>query len=151
MPEKMSTRKKYFNDIVIFDIYKNTFTYHGVKHLPSKGLLGRKHSAGFLLNDHFYMHGGIDQTNGTIDEFIQINLKTFQWKDVDLSYLTGKKQPPFPEYEKVNEDGSLQCCFGHKMCVITQPRKEIELNFLGDIIGPRENIIKYEGIYVFGG
>lgn len=75
--------------------------------MPSKGLLGRKYSAGFLLNDKYYMHGGIDQTNGSIDEFIQIDLGTFLWKDVDLSYLTLKKSPPFPEYERVNENGSL--------------------------------------------
>jgi Galactose oxidase, central domain len=43
----------------------------------------RKYFAGFFLNDTFYCHGGIDTKGKILNEFISVNLNTFEWKYVE--------------------------------------------------------------------
>lgn len=51
----------------------------------------------------------------------------------------------------VDQEGVLEGCFGHKMCVVAHNRSHLALDSLGDIIGDKSVDIKNEGIYMFGG
>ena len=105
--------------MVAFDPYSNTVKNRTPFHVPEKSLKGRKYYAGFHINDHYYIHGGLDTHNRPCEGMISINLDSFMWKEImfesgsalGLKEGTCEKPPPFPK-----------TCHGHKMCVVTYDR-----------------------------
>ena len=118
--------------------------------MPERLLTGRKYFAAFLLDETFYFHGGIDSNGRVMDEFIELDMSTLIWKNID----TPKKEDgeKIPRYKHISADGALGHCYGHKMCIVTYRRSFVTMKQLGDVdFGQVSHSIDHEGIYMFGG
>ena len=75
------------NEILVYDSTRNEFSMKYPEHTPTRYLGGRKYYASFVLDDTFYFHGGTDRNDRILDEFVQVNLETYGWHEVNLKQL----------------------------------------------------------------
>ena len=60
--DKMRKERLCLNEIVIYDPYNNEMTLKNPHHFPERLLVPRKYFAGFLLDNCYYCHGGIENS-----------------------------------------------------------------------------------------
>lgn len=59
-PEKLNKRRDCFNEIITYNPSQNKITMDYPTHKTNRHITGRKDFAGFLLDNWYYCHGGID-------------------------------------------------------------------------------------------
>ena len=55
------------------------------EHVPDRLLIGRKYFTGFILNDIYYCHGGIDSNGKSLNQFVED--KKLELESIDPSKL----------------------------------------------------------------
>jgi len=78
----MRKERDCISEIVMYDPIANEMSLKIPEHVPDRLLMGRKYFAGFLLGDTYYCVGGIDSNGKAMNQFVEIDLHTFYWKDV---------------------------------------------------------------------
>ena len=144
--------KSCVDDVVVYDIINNTVSIHDPEHKPERFLAGRKHYAGFMLGNIYYVHGGQDERGKVLSQFLSINLDTMIWEE--LIWRTPRTSTKkFKPTESVSKDGMLEGFYGHKMCVVAHKRTAMDIDYLGKRVEEAccRTFIKHEGIYMFGG
>ena len=82
----------------------------------------RRYSAGFLLNGHYYLHGGCETNNTVLREMISIDLENMNWKIHPLQESTKV------EDEYGITDFNSEHVYGHKMCLVTKEQRHLNLD-----------------------
>ena len=116
--DKMRKERTCLNQIVIYDPFHNDIEMKYPFHEPDRFLTPRKYFAGFLLDNYYYIHGGIDTSGSILNSFIRINLDNLQWSDVLIPSVSDRKKKVPP----MGQDGFTNYCYGHKLCVVTYGR-----------------------------
>ena len=124
--DHMRKERDCVSEIVIYDPVLDLVSMTVPEHVPDRLLMGRKYFAGFLLNDTFYCHGGIDSNGKATNQFVEIDLHTMIWKDVKFPKSDGRKE--FKKYDNVAADGTLDHIYGHKMCVVSYKRSYLAMD-----------------------
>ena len=57
----------------------NTIEFKQAWHDPERLLQPRSHFSSMLIDKEFLCHGGIGKFGSALDEFVKVNLETFQW------------------------------------------------------------------------
>lgn len=158
--DKMRKERYCLNEVVIYDPFNNVIDVKYPYHKPERLLVPRKNYAGFALYDTFYCHGGqtwMENGDQVLNSFIQVNMHTLEWKDVNLNY--NPKHDHHKSLLKLDGtygpstiDMNTEYVYGHKMTIVSHKREFLKVNELGQFdYDEAPFYIKHEGVYMFGG
>ena len=120
--DHMRKERDCISEIVMYDPIANEMSLKIPEHVPDRLLMGRKYFAGFLLGDTYYCVGGIDSNGKAMNQFVEIDLHTFYWKDVKFPKSLDYTKKVYQKYENIDSNGQLEHLYGHKICVVTYKR-----------------------------
>lgn len=106
-------------------------------HEPPSLLQPRSHFSSLHIGHEFLCHGGIGKFGCALDDFIKIDLKTFQWQAINIS---NPKEGP----QHVSSGALCLVAFNQRQTLTLDETSPV----LWDYVRCE---IKKEGIYVFGG
>ena len=127
------------NDLLLYDIHKIKVNDHTI--FSEIVVSGRVFHVGFMIDDFIYSIGGLDKSGRVLDEFIEIEIMITK-RACDAVVEKGT-------VPKIYASAITPVFYSSKMCSDGELSLE---GITGDINwGEAQDLIKYEGFYMFGG